>query len=216
MTLTPMMAGVLVTSIASGRIISRIGRYRPFPIAGTAMMTVGLGLLATLGVGTSIWTACALHARARARARPGHAGAGAGGAERGRLSRSRRRHLGRDAVPLDRRLGRRLAVRRDLHRDADARTSPAALPAGTAPARRDRAGRHPGAAGGDADGLSRTPSPPRSTRFSATPRRWPRWLSRSPGFSRSCRCAVRRAGSPKPNSHDQDDRWLPDALRRRP
>ncbi|MBO0738203.1 MAG: MFS transporter [Alphaproteobacteria bacterium] len=56
MTLTPMMAGVLVTSIGSGRIISRIGRYRPFPIVGTAIMTVALGLLATLETGTSVWT----------------------------------------------------------------------------------------------------------------------------------------------------------------
>jgi MFS family permease len=54
MTLTPMMGGVLVTSITSGRIISRIGRYRPFPIAGTALMTVALGLLATLGVTSSV------------------------------------------------------------------------------------------------------------------------------------------------------------------
>jgi len=58
MTLTPMMAGVLVTSVGSGRIISRIGRYRPFPIAGTAVMTLGLGLLATLGIATSVWMAC--------------------------------------------------------------------------------------------------------------------------------------------------------------
>jgi len=58
MMLTPMMAGVLITSISSGRIISRIGRYRPFPIAGTAIMTVGLALLATLGVATSTWTTC--------------------------------------------------------------------------------------------------------------------------------------------------------------
>ncbi len=55
--LTPMMAGVLVTSIASGQIISRIGHYRPFPIVGTAVMTVGLFLLATLGVRTITWTA---------------------------------------------------------------------------------------------------------------------------------------------------------------
>jgi EmrB/QacA subfamily drug resistance transporter len=55
--ITPMMAGVLVTSITSGQIISRIGRYRLFPIAGTALMTIGLGLLATLGVRTSIWAA---------------------------------------------------------------------------------------------------------------------------------------------------------------
>ena len=54
MTLTPMMMGVLVTSIASGRTISRIGRYRPFPIVGTALMTIGLGLLATLGVTSTV------------------------------------------------------------------------------------------------------------------------------------------------------------------
>jgi predicted MFS family arabinose efflux permease len=58
LTLVPMMAGVLVTSIGSGRIISRIGRYRVFPIVGTAITTVGLGLLATLGVDTSTWTTC--------------------------------------------------------------------------------------------------------------------------------------------------------------
>ena len=57
--LTPMMGGVLITSIVSGQIISRIGRYRPFPIAGTALMTIGLGLLATLGTETNIWFACA-------------------------------------------------------------------------------------------------------------------------------------------------------------
>src|SRR5262249_6514766 len=34
--LTPMMAGVLISSITSGNVISRTGRYRPFPIAGTA------------------------------------------------------------------------------------------------------------------------------------------------------------------------------------
>ena len=58
MMFAPMMAGVLVTSITTGRIISAIGRYRPFPIAGTAIATVGLGLLATLSVSSSVWTAC--------------------------------------------------------------------------------------------------------------------------------------------------------------
>jgi len=58
LTLTPMMGGVVATSIVSGRMISRFGRYRAFPIAGTAVMTVGLGLLATLGVGTSVWITC--------------------------------------------------------------------------------------------------------------------------------------------------------------
>jgi len=55
--LTPMMAGVLTTSIASGQIISRVGRYRFFPIVGTAVMSLGLGLLATLGTATAAWVA---------------------------------------------------------------------------------------------------------------------------------------------------------------
>lgn len=55
--LTPMMAGVLTSSIASGQIISRTGRYRLFPIVGTAIMTIGLWLLSTLAVDTAVWTA---------------------------------------------------------------------------------------------------------------------------------------------------------------
>ncbi|MFP3544392.1 MDR family MFS transporter [Rhizobium sp. SIMBA_035] len=55
--LTPMMAGVLTSSIASGQIISRTGRYRLFPIAGAAIMAMGLGLLSTLSVETPVWTA---------------------------------------------------------------------------------------------------------------------------------------------------------------
>jgi EmrB/QacA subfamily drug resistance transporter len=51
--LTPMMAGVLVTSIAGGRLISRWGRYRPFPIIGTAVMTIGMALLSRIELSTS-------------------------------------------------------------------------------------------------------------------------------------------------------------------
>ena len=53
--LMPMMLGMLVTSIASGRIISRWGRYKPFPIAGTAIMTFGLVLVSRLSVEGSVW-----------------------------------------------------------------------------------------------------------------------------------------------------------------
>src|SRR3954447_21774669 len=55
--LTPLMAGLLVTSIISGQVISRVGRYRFFPIAGTALVAVAMFLLSRLGVGTSIWVA---------------------------------------------------------------------------------------------------------------------------------------------------------------
>jgi EmrB/QacA subfamily drug resistance transporter len=53
--LTPMMAGLLVTSIGSGQLISRFGRYKPFPIVGTAIMTLAIFLLSGLGVDTPTW-----------------------------------------------------------------------------------------------------------------------------------------------------------------
>jgi EmrB/QacA subfamily drug resistance transporter len=53
--LTPLMAGLLVTSIISGNAITRWGRYRPFPIAGTAVMALGLFLLSRLEAGTPTW-----------------------------------------------------------------------------------------------------------------------------------------------------------------
>jgi EmrB/QacA subfamily drug resistance transporter len=51
--LVPMMAGLVLTSIGSGQVISRIGRYKPFPVAGTAIVTFGFVLLSTMGTGTS-------------------------------------------------------------------------------------------------------------------------------------------------------------------
>ncbi|WP_406198135.1 MFS transporter [Kitasatospora sp. NBC_01560] len=44
----PMVLGMLVTSIGSGQIVARTGHYRAFPIAGTAVTTVGLLLLSRL------------------------------------------------------------------------------------------------------------------------------------------------------------------------
>jgi EmrB/QacA subfamily drug resistance transporter len=55
--LLPLMLGVLVTSIGSGQAISRLGRYKVFPVAGTAVTAVGLFLLSRLGLGTSTATA---------------------------------------------------------------------------------------------------------------------------------------------------------------
>ncbi len=52
MQLLPMMAGVLVTSIGSGFLISHWGRYKIFPVVGTAVMTVGMYLLSTVGPST--------------------------------------------------------------------------------------------------------------------------------------------------------------------
>ncbi|MCW2889565.1 MAG: hypothetical protein QOE54_1689 [Streptosporangiaceae bacterium] len=50
--LLPLMGGLLLSSIVSGSIISRIGRYKLFPILGTAVSVVGLYLLSTMGVHT--------------------------------------------------------------------------------------------------------------------------------------------------------------------
>ncbi len=47
--MTPMMLGVLIASTSSGALITRRGRYRAFPIAGTAIMALGLFLLSTIG-----------------------------------------------------------------------------------------------------------------------------------------------------------------------
>jgi MFS family permease len=55
--LTPLMAGLLVASIATGRLITRRGQYRVFPIVGTAVMVVAMLLLSRLGVGTPLWVA---------------------------------------------------------------------------------------------------------------------------------------------------------------
>jgi MFS family permease len=53
----PLMGGLLTASILSGRAISRIGRYKIFPIVGTAVTTVGLFLLSRLEVSTPPWLA---------------------------------------------------------------------------------------------------------------------------------------------------------------
>ena len=49
----PLMGGLLITSIGSGQAITRTGRYKPFPIVGTAVMVVGLFLLSTMDASTS-------------------------------------------------------------------------------------------------------------------------------------------------------------------
>ncbi|HET9636471.1 MAG TPA: MFS transporter [Gemmatimonadaceae bacterium] len=56
----PMMAGMLVTSIGSGQLISRTGRYKVFPVAGTAVMTTGLYFLSRLSAQSTTTTASLL------------------------------------------------------------------------------------------------------------------------------------------------------------
>jgi EmrB/QacA subfamily drug resistance transporter len=51
--LLPLMAGLLVTSVISGQIITRTGRYKAFPVIGGVLTVLGIVLLAQLGVHTS-------------------------------------------------------------------------------------------------------------------------------------------------------------------
>jgi EmrB/QacA subfamily drug resistance transporter len=49
---TALMAGVLTTTVLSGRLITRTGRYKAYPVVGAAMSAAGLALLATWGSGS--------------------------------------------------------------------------------------------------------------------------------------------------------------------
>ncbi|WTW96062.1 MFS transporter [Streptomycetaceae bacterium NBC_01309] len=50
----PMVLGMLGASIVSGRMITRFGRWKAFPLVGLPMIALGLFLLANLGVGTPL------------------------------------------------------------------------------------------------------------------------------------------------------------------
>jgi EmrB/QacA subfamily drug resistance transporter len=52
--LLPLLLGLLVMSISSGRYISATGNYRWFPLAGTILVTLGLWLLTHVGAHTSL------------------------------------------------------------------------------------------------------------------------------------------------------------------
>jgi EmrB/QacA subfamily drug resistance transporter len=53
----PLMAGLLTASVLSGRVISRVGRYKVFPVVGTAVTSLGMFLLSRLEVDTAPWLA---------------------------------------------------------------------------------------------------------------------------------------------------------------
>jgi len=53
--LLPLMLGMLAASVISGRLVTRWGRYRIFPILGTALMTLGAYLLSLIDASTNGW-----------------------------------------------------------------------------------------------------------------------------------------------------------------
>jgi EmrB/QacA subfamily drug resistance transporter len=53
--MVPMTAGIMIASIVSGQLISRSGRYKVFPIIGTALVVVGLLLFSRVTADTELW-----------------------------------------------------------------------------------------------------------------------------------------------------------------
>jgi EmrB/QacA subfamily drug resistance transporter len=51
----PMMVGIVLTSIVAGRMITKTGQYRRYPVFGTAMASLGLFLLSRLSADSSVW-----------------------------------------------------------------------------------------------------------------------------------------------------------------
>ena len=53
--LLPMILGLMISSIVSGQLISRTGKYKIFPIIGTGLMGIGFLVLTTLKIDTNYW-----------------------------------------------------------------------------------------------------------------------------------------------------------------
>jgi EmrB/QacA subfamily drug resistance transporter len=53
--LLPLMLGILITSILSGQLIARMGRYKVFPIIGTGLAAIGIYMMSKLGVDSPFW-----------------------------------------------------------------------------------------------------------------------------------------------------------------
>ncbi|MGI5126318.1 MDR family MFS transporter [Pseudonocardia sp. CA-107938] len=51
----PLVLGIMSMSITSGRMISRTGRYKVWPVLGVTLMIVGIALLSRIGVDTPYW-----------------------------------------------------------------------------------------------------------------------------------------------------------------
>jgi EmrB/QacA subfamily drug resistance transporter len=51
----PFVVGIMAGSVASGQLIARTGRYRIFPIIGSTLMAIALGLFSLIGADTPLW-----------------------------------------------------------------------------------------------------------------------------------------------------------------
>ena len=53
--LLPLVAAMMLGSLGSGQLIARTGRYKIFPVAGSILMVIAMGLLVTVGADTPLW-----------------------------------------------------------------------------------------------------------------------------------------------------------------
>jgi EmrB/QacA subfamily drug resistance transporter len=53
--LIPLMLGILTFTVTSGRMITKTGKYKKYPVVGTVIMSLGIFLMSTAGVGTPYW-----------------------------------------------------------------------------------------------------------------------------------------------------------------
>jgi MFS family permease len=122
--LLPLMGGLLVASIGTGQLISKFGRYKIYPICGTLMMALGLFLMSRIDEHTKStvlgWDMVVFGLGIGLT----DAGADDRDAEQRGLRGPGRRHLGRDLLPLHRRLVRRLDLRHDPQQRTEQRRSP--------------------------------------------------------------------------------------------
>ncbi|ROP58805.1 MDR family MFS transporter [Curtobacterium sp. ZW137] len=51
----PMIGGLMIASIASGQIVARTGKYRQFPIIGTALVSLGYVVLTFMTIDKPLW-----------------------------------------------------------------------------------------------------------------------------------------------------------------
>lgn len=54
----PLMAALLITSVASGQLVSRTGRYKALPMIGMVLVAASLYLLSTMTPDMAVWVIC--------------------------------------------------------------------------------------------------------------------------------------------------------------
>ena len=54
--LLPLVLGLMLASLVAGRLVARTGRYKIFPVVGSVLMLIAMGLMATISANTALWS----------------------------------------------------------------------------------------------------------------------------------------------------------------